>query len=151
MTAGNNYLRAGNYYYTGERFIAAGRRQDGDVRKALRCYRAALGRSPERRGSRSPVRGTSRSPAYFMRAPGVVGRAPTVVLFDGMDNCKEMSVLFAGLEFAKRGMHTLAIDGRDRASRCGCADPRRYDYEVPGTAAYDYVAERPEVDPEARR
>jgi len=34
-------------------------------------------------------------PAYFMRALGAKGRAPTVVLFDGMDNCKEMSVLFA--------------------------------------------------------
>jgi len=34
-----------------------------------------------------------------------------VVVFDGMDNCKEMSVLFAGLEFAARGWNTLAIDG----------------------------------------
>jgi len=39
-----------------------------------------------------------------MKAPEAEGRAPTVVLFDGMDNCKEMSVLFAGLDFARRGV-----------------------------------------------
>jgi hypothetical protein len=44
-----------------------------------------------------------------------------VVIFNGMDNAKEMSIFFAGLEFARRGMHTLAVDGRGRARACGCA------------------------------
>jgi hypothetical protein len=37
-----------------------------------------------------------------MKAPEAKG-APHGRPFDGMDNCKEMSVLFAGLEFARRG------------------------------------------------
>ncbi len=87
-------------------------------------------------------------PAYFMKSQGTTGRATTVVLFDGMDNCKEMSVLFAGLEFARRGFHTLAIDGpgQGEALRLRRIYARR-DYEVPGAAAYEFVAKRADVDP----
>jgi dipeptidyl aminopeptidase/acylaminoacyl peptidase len=65
-----------------------------------------------------------------------------------MDNCKEMSVLFAGLEFAARGMHTLAIDGPGQGESLRLRGlSARHDYEVPGGAAYDWIAARPEVDP----
>ncbi len=71
-----------------------------------------------------------------------------MVLFDGMDNAKEMSVIFAGLDFAKRGINTLAIDGPGQAETLRLRNIHsRHDYEVPGTAAYEYVAARPEVDP----
>jgi len=71
------------------------------------------------------------------------------VVFDGMDNCKEMSVLFAGLEFAARGMHTLAIDGPGQGESLRLRKIHtRYDYEVAGTAAYDYVISRADVDPQ---
>jgi dipeptidyl aminopeptidase/acylaminoacyl peptidase len=71
-----------------------------------------------------------------------------VVLFDGLDNCKEMSVLFAGLELAFRGFHTLAIDGPGQGEALRLRNLfSRYDYEVPGTAAYEYVASRTDVDP----
>jgi alpha-beta hydrolase superfamily lysophospholipase len=70
------------------------------------------------------------------------------VLFDGLDNCKEMSVLFAGVELAFRGFHTLAIDGPGQGEALRLRNmPARYDYEVPGKAAYEYVAARSEVDP----
>jgi dipeptidyl aminopeptidase/acylaminoacyl peptidase len=83
-----------------------------------------------------------------MKAQGATGRAPTVVLFDGMDNCKEMSVLFAGLEFARRGMNTLAIDGPGQGEALRLRKIyARHDYEVPGKAAYEFVARRPDVDP----
>jgi alpha-beta hydrolase superfamily lysophospholipase len=59
-----------------------------------------------------------------------------------------MSVIFAGLEFAKRGMHTLAIDGPGQGETLRFRGIHsRYDYEVPGKAAYDYVAQRSDVDP----
>ena len=59
-----------------------------------------------------------------------------------------MSVIFAGLEFAKRGIHTLAIDGPGQGETLRLRNIHsRHDYEVPGTPAYDYVAARPEVDP----
>ena len=148
ITAGNNYMRAGNYYYSAERFVPPGAEKEAVYQKAWRCYRAALQRLyPNVEFVDVPYEGKS-LPAYFMKAPGVNGRAPTVVLFDGMDNCKEMSVVFAGIEFAKRGIHTLAIDGpgQGETQRLRKINSRP-DYEVPGTAAYQYVAARADVDP----
>jgi alpha-beta hydrolase superfamily lysophospholipase len=149
-TAGNCYLRAGNYYYTAERMVPPGEQKLDIYRKALRCYQEGLKR-------RHPgiefvdvayERGAA-LPAYFVKSSVAKGRAPTVVLFDGLDNCKEMSVLFAGLELAFRGFHTLAIDGPGQGEALRLRNlPARYDYEVAGTAAYEYVASRPDVDPE---
>ena len=148
MTAGNYYLRAGMYYFTGERFVPPGdlKRQLG--RKALACQHAGLRRRhPNVEIVEVPYEGTT-LPALFMKAPGVSDRAPAVVVFDGMDNCKEMSVLFAGLEFAARGFHTLAIDGPGQGESLRLRGlSARHDYEVPGRAAYDWMAARPEVDP----
>ena len=147
-TAGNYYLRAGNYYYTGERFIPPGESKRQVGLKAYRCYREGLTRRhSEVEFVEVPYEGTT-LPALFMKAPGVSPRAPTVVIFNGMDNCKEMSVIFAGLEFAKRGMHTLAIDGPGQGETLRFRGIHsRYDYEAPGKAAYDYVAQRADVDP----
>ena len=147
LTAGNYYLRAGMYYFTAERFIYPGDHKRKVGRQSLQCQRAGL----ERRHSNLefvevPYENTT-LPAIFMKAPGVTGRAPTVVVFDGMDNCKEMSVLFNGLEFAARGWHTLAIDGPGQGESLRLRELyARHDYEVPGKAAYDYVAARPDVD-----
>jgi dienelactone hydrolase len=148
ITAGNNYMRAGNYYYSAERFITPGEDKMAMYANALRCYRAALRRLYANvEVIDVPYEGQSLA-AYFMKAPSVGGRAPTVVLFDGMDNCKEMSVIFAGIEFAKRGMHTLAIDGPGQGETLRLRKIHsRPDYEVPGSAAYDYVASRSDVDP----
>jgi dienelactone hydrolase len=148
MTAGNDYLRAGMYYFTAERFVPPGEAKRELGQKALACQHAGLGRRyANLEIVEVPYEGTT-LPALFMRAPGASGRAPTVVVFDGMDNCKEMSVLFAGLEFAARGMHTLAIDGPGQGESLRLRGLHaRHDYEVPGTAAYDWVAARPEVDP----
>ena len=152
LTAANYYLRAGMYYFTGERFIEPGEEKRRVGAKAIECQtKGILGRYPEVEKVEVPYEGKS-LPALFMRAmraPGAqANRAPTVVLFDGLDNCKEMSVLFAGLEFARRGFNTLAIDGPGQGESMRLRGINtRHDYEVAGTAAYDYVAERAEVDP----
>src|SRR5215813_5018577 len=147
ITAGHYYMRAGNYYYSAERFIPPGVEKTAMYRKALRAYHAAMERLyPEIERVEVPYEGTS-LPAYFVRGAGS-GSRPTVVLFDGMDNAKEMSMIFAGLDFAKRGISTLAIDGPGQAEALRLRNIHsRHDYEVAGTAAYDYVASRPEVDP----
>lgn len=146
ITAGHHYMRAGNYYYSAERFIPPGPEKLAIYAKALRCYQAAMARlHPEIERVEVPYEKTS-LPAYFVKGCGS-GRRPTVVLFDGMDNAKEMSVIFAGLDFAKRGINTLAIDGPGQSETLRLRNiPSRHDYEVPGAAAYDYVAARPEVD-----
>jgi alpha-beta hydrolase superfamily lysophospholipase len=148
-TAGNCYLRAGNYYYTAERMVPPGEKKLDIYRKALRCYQEGLKRRHPGIEFIDVAYERSALPAYFLKSPVAKGRAPTVVLFDGLDNCKEMSVLFAGMELAFRGFHTLAIDGPGQGEALRLRNlPARYDYEVPGTAAYEYVASRPDVDPE---
>jgi pimeloyl-ACP methyl ester carboxylesterase len=144
-TAGNLYLRAGNYYYTGERFVPLGEKKLEVYRKALRCYQEGLRRRhPEIEFCEVPYEGKT-LPAYFMKSARNT-RSPTVVLFDGMDNCKEMSVLFAGLEFARRGFNTLAIDGPGQGETLRLRRIyARHDYEVAGTAAYEFVAKRADV------
>jgi dipeptidyl aminopeptidase/acylaminoacyl peptidase len=82
-----------------------------------------------------------------MKAQNTSGRVPTIVVFNGMDNCKEMSVLFAGLEFATHGWNTLAIDGPGQGETLRLREMyARHDYEGAGTAAYDFVAKRGDVD-----
>jgi alpha-beta hydrolase superfamily lysophospholipase len=148
MTAGNYYIRAGNYFFTGERFIPPGEAKLAMYKKALRCFHAGLERRHRNIERVDVPYDGSALAAYFMKAPGVSGKARTVVLFNGMDNCKEMSVLFAGLEFAARGMHTLAIDGPGQGESLRLRKIHtRYDYEAAGTAAYNYVASRADVDP----
>ena len=148
-TAGDFYLRAGMYYFTAERFIAPGDEKREMGRKALECQHAGFARRyPNMEKMEVPYEGAT-LPALFLKAPGVSGRAPTVVAFDGLDNCKEMSVLFNGLEFARRGWHTLAIDGPGQGESLRLRNVRtRYDYEVAGTAAYEAIAARADVDPE---
>ena len=148
LSAASLFLRAGMYYFTAERFITPGPEKREMGRKAIDYQtRGILGRYPNVERVEVPCEGRT-LPALFMKAPGARGRAPAVVAFDGLDNCKEMSVLFNGLEFAARGWHTLAIDGPGQGESLRLRDIKtRPDYEVAGSAAYDWVASRPEVDP----
>lgn len=147
-TAGNYYLRAAMYYYTGERMVPPGEQKTVIYRSSLRCAHEGLRRRHRNIEFVEVPYERAHLPAYFMKSAAASGRAPTVVVFDGLDNCKEMSVLFAGVELAFRGFHTLAIDGPGQGEalrlRGLCS---RHDYEVPGTAAYEYVARRDDVDP----
>ena len=147
-TAGHLLLRAGMLRFTGERFIPPGPEKRAIGERAYRALHAGLRtRHPEIEPVEVPYEGTT-LPALFMKAPGVTGRAPVVVVFDGMDNAKEMSVLFAGLEFARRGMHTLAIDGPGQGETLRLRGmSARHDYETAGAAAFDHVAGRADVDP----
>jgi dipeptidyl aminopeptidase/acylaminoacyl peptidase len=147
-TAGNLYIRAGNYHFAAERFIEPGEEKLKSYRKSLRCYHEGYARRyPNMERVQVPFEGNM-LPAYFLKATNGKEKAPTVVLFNGMDNCKEMSVLFVGLELSKRGFNTLAIDGPGQAETLRILNiPGRPDYEVVGTAAYDFVTARKDVDP----
>ena len=146
ITAGNQYMRAGNYYYSAERFMPPADAKLAMYRKALRCYQGAMARlHPDIERVEVPYEGKS-LPAWFVKGRGQ-GPRPTVVLFDGMDNAKEMSVIFAGLDLAKRGINVLAIDGPGQSEPLRLHNiPSRHDYEAAGIPAYNYVASRPEVD-----
>jgi pimeloyl-ACP methyl ester carboxylesterase len=148
LSAGSLFLRAGMYYFTAERFITPGPEKREMGRIAIDCQtKGILARYPNVERVEVPYEGQS-LPALFMKAPGAKGRSPTMVAFDGLDNCKEMSVLFNGLEFAARGWHTLAIDGPGQGESLRLRDIKtRPDYEAAGSAAYDWAATRAEVDP----
>ncbi|HYE92021.1 MAG TPA: alpha/beta fold hydrolase, partial [Terriglobales bacterium] len=147
LSAGNAYLRAGMYAFTAERFVPPGDEKRALGRNAIALQQAGiLRRHPNVEAVEVPYEGTT-LPALFMKAAGVTGPAPTMVVFDGMDNCKEMSVLFAGLEFAARGWHTLAIDGPGQGESLRLRGlSARHDYEVAGAAAYEWVTARADVD-----
>ncbi len=82
ITAGNNYMRAGNYYYSAERFYVPSEQKLAVYRKALRCWHAALERIyPNVERVDVPFEGKGLA-AYFMKAPSVGARAPTVVVFN---------------------------------------------------------------------
>ena len=146
LTAGTYYLHAGVYHLYAERFIPPSPRKFESYKKCMHCCEEGYKRrftNVER--VEVPYEGTN-LPAFFMKAPGTDPK-PTVVCFDGLDLCKEMSILFAGVELANRGFHTLAIDGPGQGEALRLRNiPSRYDYEVAGTAAFDFVAKRADVD-----
>ena len=148
MTAGDYYLRAGNYFYNAERFILPGPEKLEMGKRAFRCYHAGIrNRYPNIEFVEVPYEGTT-LPGLFIKAQGASGPAPTVVVVNGMDNCKEMSIFFAGLEFSRRGFNALCLDGPGQGESLRLRGIHsRYDYEVPGSAAYDFLAGRSDVDP----
>ncbi|MCY7318325.1 MAG: alpha/beta fold hydrolase [Ramlibacter sp.] len=147
LTSGAFYLRAAIYYFCGERFVPPSERKWDTYRSCLRCFAKGIERRyPQIERVEVPYEGTT-LPAWLLKAD-VVGKAPAVVMFDGLDNAKEMSVLFGGVEIARRGIHVLAIDGPGQGEALRLQGiPSRYDYEVPAGAAYDWLATRAEIDP----
>ena len=146
FTAASHYLRAATYYFVGERFVRPGPKKVELYQSCLRCFRRGTKvRYPNIERVDVKYEGTT-LPAWFMKSP-VAGKAPTVCFFDGLDSAKELSILFGGVELANRGIHTLAIDGPGQGEALRLQGiPSRFDYEVPARAAYEYLAQRPEVD-----
>jgi dipeptidyl aminopeptidase/acylaminoacyl peptidase len=146
ITAGDYYLRAGIYHYNAERFIAPGAEKKAQCAHAYKVWHQGISlRCPNVEFVEVPYEGTT-LPALLMKAQ-TGAPAPTVVVLNGMDNAKEMSVFFCGLEFARRGFNTLCLDGPGMGETRRMRDmPSRYDYEVPGAAAFDFLAKRPDVD-----
>ena len=147
ITAGDYYLRAGIYHYNAERFIQPGPAKKAQCAHAYKVWHQGIRlRYPQIEFIEVPYEGTT-LPALFMKAQ-TSGPAPTVVVLNGMDNAKEMSIFFCGLEFARRGFNTLCMDGPGMGEMRRMRDmPSRFDYEVPGTAALDYLLTRKDVDP----
>jgi len=149
LSAGTYYLHAATYYGYGERYLHPGEKKFAVYRRHLKCFdEGTKRRYPNIERVQVPYEGTT-LPALFMKGHGVTGPAPTVVLFNGLDGSKEVTVLYGGIELAARGINTLAIDGPGQGEALRLQNiPSRHDFEVAGTAAYEYVAGRPEVDPQ---
>lgn len=146
-TAGDYYLRAGIYHYNAERFIQPGPEKREQGARAYKVWHQGIRlRYPKIEFIEVPYEKTT-LPALLMPAQERAGPRPTVVVVNGMDNAKEMSIFFCGLEFSRRGFNTLCLDGPGMGEVRRMRDvPSRYDYEVPGTAALEYLLTRKDVD-----
>lgn len=148
LTAASSWLRAAIYAQWSYAFLPIGdpRRAAGQ-RRALDLYEEHAGAtSPPVQRVEIPYEGSS-FPAWLVR-PNPDGPFPAVIYLPGWDSTKEQgSGLAAALK--DRGIATLLCDGPGIGEAVERGMPNRYDYEVPGSAAFDWLAGAPGVD--ARR
>jgi fermentation-respiration switch protein FrsA (DUF1100 family) len=150
FTAASDYLRACSYYQTGERFRTPKDQPALDAyRTAVECFHryAALTTRPRIEVVEVPYEGDS-LPAYFVQAENTdVARRPCVVFFDGLDITKELQYLRGVPELVRRGLSCLIVDGPGNGESIRFRGRYlRPEWEVPGAAALDYLATRPDVD-----
>ena len=150
FTAAQNYLRA-NFYYQ----IADHARQPKDdiamaaYQKSLECFRkfAALTDRPRIEVVELPSKHGA-FPAYFIHAENATAqRAPCVVRFGGFDTQKEIQYLRGVPDLVRRGISCLLVDGPGQGEAIRFRGMHmRYDFDVAGTAALDYLEKRDDVD-----
>jgi dienelactone hydrolase len=149
LSAGEKLGRAGLYYGIAERMQAHG------VEDRLAMYRRSLelfarGRALARENCERveiPYEHLHLS-GLLVRAEGASGRAPLVVVMNGLDSTKEMlqrSVM--GTMFARRGLSALFVDqpGTGEALRLH-GMPAVHDTEVWASRIVDWLVQRDDVD-----
>ncbi|GAA4249423.1 alpha/beta hydrolase family protein [Dactylosporangium darangshiense] len=147
-TAGQLYFRATNYLCQAERMLS---RSDPDRIPAYRrvlelAARSFALRDPSVSRVEIPYEGAT-LPAYFSAAPGG-GRAPVIVLVNGLDSTKEhMYTSSHWQELAARGISCLMLDqpGTGEALRLQGLTAR-IDAEAWAGAAVDWLEARDDVD-----
>jgi dienelactone hydrolase len=89
-------------------------------------------------------------PAYFVHAENTGGgRNPCVVRFGGFDTQKEMQYVRGTPELTRRGISYLLVDGPGQGEAIRFRNMHlRHDFEVAGSAAFDYLVGRSDVDPD---
>lgn len=152
FTASGAYLRACHYYQMAERFRTPKDKPALDVyREGVVCFQqfARLTDRPRIEVVEVPYE-TASLPAYFVHAENTSAtRAPCVVFFDGLDITKELQYLRGVPELVRRGISCLIVDGPGTGEAIRFRNhPVRYDYEVAGTAALEYLITRSDVDPQ---
>ncbi|WP_155370034.1 alpha/beta hydrolase family protein [Catellatospora vulcania] len=88
-------------------------------------------------------------PAYYVKAAGVDGPAPCIVLWNGLDSTKEMMYQSGfGHELAARGISTLMVDGPGTGEALRLRGVTAVaDTERPAGACVDWLLATGEVDP----
>lgn len=148
LSAGTYYLHAASYYGFGERYLHLGEKKTAAYKRHLRCFEEGVARRyPNMERVAVPYEGTT-LPAWFMKGHGATGRTRTVVICNGLDGSKEGVAMYAGVEIVARGINALVFDGPGQGEALRLQNIiSRHDFEVAGTAMYDYVVQRPDVDP----
>ncbi len=152
LTAASYLMRASQYYQTGERFLQRGPNSAAIYKKAVKCFAdaAKMINRPKIESVEVPY-GDKTLPALFVHpAPEVAGNkpAPAMVFFDGFDITKEIQYFKGVPDLAARGIACLIVDGPGNGESVRFRDlPLIAETEKYGTAAYEYLAGRKEVDP----
>lgn len=148
VTAADTYLRATHYYQWAEAFLEPDDPRAADAyARHLACFAGYAENAAHKVELLDVPFEGKHLPAYFIPAFGVSGRAPAVILSDGLDGSKE-EMFPTALHLARRGVSCLAVDnpGQGAALRLEGLTAR-HDSEVPAGAAYDFLASRGDVDP----
>jgi len=148
LTAAAAHLRACSYLQIGERF-ATEKNEDvlGVFADSIYRFRrfAELTDRPRIERVEVPYENGASLPAYFVHTSSK--RAPCVVFFDGLDITKELQYLRGVEELTRRGLSCLVVDGPGNGESIRFRGlPLRYDYDVAGTAAFEYLRSRDDVD-----
>ena len=147
QTAYANFLRASQYYFWSEAFLAP---EDERKVKSLELLLGSFAKAAELSDGqiqvvKIPYEDTT-LPGYFMPAKQVAGPAPCLVMFGGLDSAKEEFVPVAEY-FNARGISALVLEGPGQGEALKLQKLHsRFDYEVPAGAAFDYAASRDDVD-----
>ena len=150
ISAGEKYIRAGNYMLTAERLLAHG----SEGRMALyekfeTVFYEGLKLSGSRAEKVTIPYGDSFLTGIFYPAENVDGPQPVLVQLNGLDSTKEMKFLVGMPEWlAKRGIASLVVDqpGTGDALRLRNLTAR-YDTEHWASKIVDYLETRDDIDP----
>ncbi len=148
VSARGTFLRACAYYQWAVSFLdhADPRKHEGTRRSVDAFGRFGALSQPRIAYVEVPYEGSS-FPAWFVPGQGGEARKPALFYLPGWDSTKEQGVGLA-LAAAERGISSLLCDGPGIGEAVLFRHlVNRYDYEVPGTAAFDELAGRGDVDP----
>ena len=148
VTAGDAFLRAATYYFFAERFLSHTNPNKLDAyRKSIACLlKGAAIAIPGLETVRVPYEATHLSAYFLPPTDGTSAPFATVVFFDGLDICKEITTHFAR-ELNRRGLACLVVDGPGQGESLRMQNiPSRHDYEIAARSAVDYLEGRKDVD-----
>jgi dienelactone hydrolase len=151
LTAAAYLFRAAHYYHIGERFLQP--KSDAGMaayKRGVEAFRTAAGlvRRPHIEPVEVPYEGAS-LPGLLVHAEGVPAarKAPAMVFFDGFDVTKEIQYFKGVPDLVARGVACLIVDGPGNGESIRFRNlPLHHETERYGTAAYEYLAARPEID-----
>ncbi|MDA1000312.1 MAG: prolyl oligopeptidase family serine peptidase [bacterium] len=147
-TAAAACVRSAIYYYTSERFVHPEDPRKADTyRHLIPLYQKGMKRKiPGFERVEVPYEGDTLA-AWWVPPANPTGNDPAVVFFDGLDASKEFTVLWGGFFLRERNIGLLCVDGPGQGETLRLKKiPSRPDYEVAGSAAFDYLAARGGVD-----
>jgi len=151
QTACESYFRAFTYYRVAELMRGPDDPQKLSLyHRAIACFRHGLSRSAHRYEPAAIAWDGHRLDGYYFHPKVEVGgRVPCVIFLSGADALPEQN-FFRGVQWlTSRGLACLIFNGPGQGGTIRLLRvPTISDYERPVAAAIDYLAARPDVDPD---